>query len=55
MKYTPDEMLDILEKMENYGGSFVKNLAACYRSADVLNKRKLFKAFKKYFEHYYHF
>jgi len=46
------EMEEILERMETYGGSFVKQLALLYRLADPINKRKLLNCFREYFEQY---
>ena len=44
-----------LQKMERYGGSFVKQLALLYRLADWQNKSKLEKCFREYFEEYKNF
>lgn len=44
---------EILEAMDTYGGSFVKQLAVLYRMADPFNKRKLLDAFDNYFFDYY--
>lgn len=41
-----------LEAMERYGGSFVKALAACYRTADAENRAKLYAAFEDLFTEY---
>lgn len=46
---------EVLEKMERYGGSFVKKLAELYRLADPFNKKKLEKYFREYFEEYRNF
>lgn len=43
---------DILEAMERFGGSFVKNLARLYRSGDLVNQGKLRAAFEDYFIQY---
>lgn len=45
----------VLQMMEQYGGSFVKALADCYRKADGVNRGKLQEAFADYFNHYKHF
>jgi len=42
----------VLERMEKYGGSFVRELATLYRLADWENKKKLVKCFKEYFDAY---
>lgn len=47
-----DEMLDVSEAMEKYGGSFVKALGVCLRKADMINLRKLKAAFPEYYEEY---
>jgi len=41
--------------MEEYGGSFVRELAYLYRLADNENKRKLEQCFKDIFERYKNF
>ena len=43
---------EVLEKMERFGGSFVKQLATLYRLADMENKTKLENCFKEIFERY---
>lgn len=46
------EEYSTLEKMNTYGGSFVKGLAGLYWLADPANKAKLRKAFWNYFDEY---
>jgi len=43
---------DIVEAMTIYGGSFVKQLAVLYRTADQDNRRLLEKTFRTYFAQY---
>lgn len=43
---------DIAETMSRMGGSFIKALAACWRTADQNNKRILLAAFQTYFQSY---
>lgn len=47
-----DFMLDVVNNMDKYGGSFVQSLAACYYTADPFNKRRLLAAFFEYFIKY---
>jgi hypothetical protein len=47
-----DEMFEVLEAMDKYGGSFVKALADCYRCADPSNAKKLEQTFSEYFSEY---
>lgn len=42
----------IVEAMENYGGSFVKALAECFRRADTENFVKLKLTFLNYWKQY---
>jgi hypothetical protein len=42
----------IIERMEIYGGSFVKSLANCFRHADPINRQKLKETFKEYWKQY---
>lgn len=42
----------VVEAMEQFGGSFVKALANCFRHADPQNIIKLKTAFPKYWEDY---
>jgi hypothetical protein len=42
----------ILETMERYGGSFVRQLALLYRRADEVNRAKLEATFQEYFLQY---
>lgn len=48
---TENEM-QVVEKMEQYGGSFVKALAQCFRTADHVNFVKLRLAFLEYWNQY---
>ena len=43
---------EVLEVMDIYGGSFVKQLVKLYRLADSLNRIKLEVAFETYFRQY---
>ncbi len=43
---------EILQAMESYGGSFVKQFARLYRLGDFQNRVKLEKACREYFEQY---
>jgi len=43
---------DILEAMDKYGGSFVKQLAKLYRLADPQNQKRLESTFQEYFAKY---
>lgn len=43
-----EEELEIVEKMEKYGGSFVQALAQCFRCADPCNFAKLRITFANY-------
>ena len=47
-----DEEYAVVEKMEKYGGSFVKALAVCFHKADNANFNILKKAFSVYWETY---
>jgi len=47
-----DFMYKIVANMRQFGGSFVKSLAACYDAADPFNKRRLLSAFFEYFIKY---
>ena len=47
-----EEMYEVVEKMETYGGSFVKTLARLWMVADPLNRKKLESCFAEYFEEY---
>lgn len=42
----------VLREMIIHGGAFVKSLAECASKADLVNYRKLRKAFPDYFESY---
>ena len=50
-----DEELYIVEAMERYGGSFVKQLAKCFYAADIHNILRLKIAFPEYWEEYSEF
>lgn len=43
---------DVIEQMEQYGGSFVKALAKCFHRADLKNFAKLKRAFPEYWKQY---
>lgn len=47
-----DEDLKVIEAMEQYGGSFVKSLAQCFRTADFKNRAILKNAFLDYWNQY---
>lgn len=47
-----DQEFETLERMDQYGGSFVKQLALLYRLADRFNKFKLTTVFFDYFMEY---
>jgi len=47
-----DHEFATVEKMETYGGSFVKALAECFHRADRQNIDKLKVAFPEYWEQY---
>ena len=47
-----DEEMKTVERMARFGGSFVKNLAKCFYSADPINFRKLKEAFNDYWNEY---
>ena len=47
-----DEEADTADNMVKFGGSFVIQLGAAYRTADQFNKRKLRNAFWNYFQEY---
>jgi hypothetical protein len=46
------DMFDVLDAMDRFGGSFVKQLAVLYRLADSINQKKLEDTFSNYFEEY---
>lgn len=50
-----DKEFDTLEKMEKYGGNFVKVLAKLYHAADRFNRVKLLETFGEYFTKYINF
>jgi hypothetical protein len=41
-----------IENMRIYGGNFVRNLAACWLSADSANRFKIETSFHEYFDTY---
>ena len=47
-----EEEFEIAEKMEKFGGSFVKQLAICFFRADRDNINRLKNAFPEYWEQY---
>ena len=47
-----EEEYEVVEKMEHYGGSFVKSLANCFHYADRTNFDKLKNAFPEYWKEY---
>jgi hypothetical protein len=49
---TRDELLSIIEKMEQYGGSFAKSLAIAMRYADSNNLQRIVNAFPELIESY---
>lgn len=44
--------LNVVRKMEQYGGSFVKALAECFYRADQINFSKLRECFDEYWKRY---
>jgi len=46
------DTMKVIDAMENYGGSFVRALSACIRSADDANIQKLHDAFPEYWGKY---
>lgn len=42
----------VVEAMERHGGSFIRNLAALYRSADANNKKRIRSEFRDYWKAY---
>lgn len=47
-----EKQMRTIEAMEEYGGSFVKALARCFRTADQTNFQKLFVTFNAYWREY---
>ena len=47
-----DQEFRVLEKMQMYGGSFVKALANCFHKADNTNFKKLKDTFSEYWKQY---
>lgn len=50
-----EEEIQIVEKMKTYGNPFVQALADCFYNADLMNFKKLRKAFPEYWEEYKNF
>ena len=50
-----DQECQVVDKMEKYGGSFVKALAAAFWRADRNNFDKLKNAFPEYWDEYLNF
>ena len=48
---TPDER-DVIDEMNNYGGSFIRALARAFEYADDANFRRLKAAFPDYWARY---
>lgn len=46
---------EVLAAMESYGGSFVRNLATAWRTADAVNSGKLLESFETIYEQYKRF
>lgn len=51
-EYSTIDYINISINMKRYGGSFVHALSVCIDKADLINKRKLVKAFPEYFQKY---
>ena len=47
-----ENKIKVIDAMETYGGSFVKDLAECFRRADPQNFAKLAATFSEYWEQY---
>ena len=47
-----EEMLRVAGAMVRYGGSFVNSLGKSLYYADMVNQRKIKKAFPEYWKHY---
>lgn len=47
-----DEEFKIVERMEKYGGSFVKALSQCFYTADSKNFNLLKETFSEYWKQY---
>lgn len=50
-----DKELNVVKKMEKYGGSFVQALAICFYRADYINFEKLKTTFSEYWNQYENF
>jgi len=48
--YTHDELMNICNNMQKYGGSFSASLAKSFINADNSNRRKLIEAFPEFFK-----
>ena len=46
------ECSNVLDVMEAYGGSFIRQLARLYAVADDINRQRLERAFPEYFAKY---
>lgn len=49
---SPEEDMKVIEAMERFGGSFVKQLAALARRADSVNMKKIKGTWPEYWEDY---
>ena len=47
-----DQEFRVLEKMQIYGGDFIKALANCFHKADNINFKKLKDTFSEYWKQY---
>lgn len=47
-----DEEFKVIEAMERFGGSFVKELAELYQFADPDNRRKIRETWSEYWKKY---
>ena len=52
MNYTRNQILEINENAQKYGGSFIKLLAEALMRADLENAKKLESLFKEDFDKY---
>ncbi|QDP50031.1 MAG: hypothetical protein Unbinned3459contig1000_41 [Prokaryotic dsDNA virus sp.] len=49
---TTQHLDQTLDRMETYGGGFVKGLAALYRRSDLRNQQKILTTWPELFEEY---
>lgn len=49
---TEPTLLEVLDMMDRYAGSFVKALAEAWRRADLNNQQRLMSTFKDYYDQY---